>query len=139
MTFLDDGTTKITATPIKWKEGMVKSCNLCNYQYVFFGSNLSNLGLLHTFIEGPSKWSCTWEERKEAVPRGRQVINLDLSFFFYVIFSVLAVGKLNSCQRQRSTKLPTFERWVLSQDAQSIFRDYDQIKHAIYSLLIWYI
>lgn len=23
-TFLDDGTTQITATPIKWKEGMVK-------------------------------------------------------------------------------------------------------------------
>ncbi|KAJ9568101.1 hypothetical protein OSB04_004067 [Centaurea solstitialis] len=57
MTFLDEGTTKVTATTIKWKEGMVGSCYSYNYQHVFFCSNLI-LVRYFTFIEGPSKWSC---------------------------------------------------------------------------------
>lgn len=146
MTFLDDGTTKITATPIKWKEGMVNSCYLCNYQYVFFVVIYLILGYYIILLKGlPNGVVHEKNGKKRSHEEDRLLTQIYL--FFYVIFSVFAVGKLNSCDRQllylqniKEVQNYLFSRGGFSPKMQnSIFCDYDQIKHAIYSLLICYI
>lgn len=48
-TFLEEGTTKVTATPIKWKEGKVRLCIpvlflyqlvLCSFYFILFPKTL---------------------------------------------------------------------------------------------------
>lgn len=94
ITFLDEGTTKITATSIKWKEGMVRFRYMLLVIYLYVYLQPSDL-VLYVYIKGLSN-GVTHEKNGNKRPHEEDRL-VKCIYLFCFVFFIVVVGLMICC------------------------------------------